>query len=447
MCLNGIDNADQPKKVAGATFTHIGWVPTIAGRLFFKRLDCSLAYKKKKLCISHIHKSDEGVRTKTALVHAKVDWQDFKVKGNNKKHLGLFQVSLFTSYKPSQPEIEGVVYIASHDAWKSTYKDIYSKIKEIEIEKEKETPSDLKTKIDELQALHHINRHPKLYEVRFLLDRYGFVKLAYCSRDEEYKDIHKLTVLRQAYYFIKYSWHKHKHHDNTAECLTTIHPLKETRSETGHLLLNDLKDSMVRLKQDYRPYRKQTMIHAQGIASYAKSLAQSLHSCKYFTNEELEQEKVFLNNMSESINVLDSKSEREKSHTVSISNSYKSLILFILAFVAPMIIILRDDIKKNVDQAVEIAGESASFMPVTVLKNLATHLLTNSTWTISAATLLVAMYIPYEIVFKRFGTLANSFSWLGSFVEVGAKNISLTNRICYFLVIALVLMIIYSTTI
>ena len=72
------------------------------------------------------------------------------------------------------------------------------------------------------------------WAVNFTISEHGFVRLKPLVRPRrsQSNDDQKL-LLRQVYYYLKYTFHRHQHHDHNNDSLTTIHAIAQPGGKQG----------------------------------------------------------------------------------------------------------------------------------------------------------------------------------------------------------------------
>lgn len=130
------------------------------------------------------------------------------------------------------------------------------------------------------------------YLMDFLITANGFVfiKFVPSGSDEAADGVDPddaYTACRQAFYYLKYSIHKHKHHGEKADALTTIvpwpsHPYRKTESNdpreaVGLKLIGQLKRELTEIKRARQVDNSPGHATPLGIIGYLRSL---INSCK-----------------------------------------------------------------------------------------------------------------------------------------------------------------------
>lgn len=149
-------------------------------------------------------------------------------------------------------------------------------------------------------------------------------------------DIHYI-IARQAYYYLKYSLHTHKHHQATQDALTTIVALEKDVSndvaikDAGLRLVCQLKrelTSLNRIKSARSDkYKDQLILNdACGIIAYGKALIRSLADMKIFEKDLADREIERFNDLKSSSDALNNKMEKIHSITELVSSKSKVIV-------------------------------------------------------------------------------------------------------------------------
>lgn len=169
----------------------------------------------------------------------------------------------------------------------------------------------------------------------------GFVNLA-VTNQELFDRVEEYTLCRQAFYYLKYLFHKHTHHDYTSESLTTVHRYNsDDESCCARNMISDLRRGLVDIKRT----DNSKLTHAAGIASYAKSLVISCERNGFFEKinngadkkEYISQELSYFDHVTDSLKILQLTHRREYLKSV-FSYSYK-VIGFLFLFLSPLLLI------------------------------------------------------------------------------------------------------------
>ncbi|MDQ7085766.1 MAG: hypothetical protein Q9M36_13025 [Sulfurovum sp.] len=163
-----------------------------------------------------------------------------------------------------------------------------------------------------------------------------------CSKDD----------FNQAYYFIKFIFHNHVHHSPSNEDIVRLYPCPTnsiTKKKFASLLLSDIKKYMVELRND--PIDINGL---RGVSSYAKTLVSTLHYKKsYITKEKLEQENIFFNNFSDSVDLFVESHDLSKGITKlsTLMDYFFKVIVLLLGMMMAIRFLYRDF---SVEQLVKI---------------------------------------------------------------------------------------------
>jgi len=117
--------------------------------------------------------------------------------------------------------------------------------------------------------------------IKFKVDPNGVTKLEYNSKTSSLDDESTYLIARQAFYYLKYSIHTHKHHAAKQDSLTTITPTyscsDNEKSNAGLRLICQLKRELTFLQRIQNTDAKEHPTNnAIGIIAYIKSLIFSL---------------------------------------------------------------------------------------------------------------------------------------------------------------------------
>lgn len=283
-------------------FSHIGWVPCINGHLDFSLMSAGISggFTHKETSDNQViefnysYEGAKGNHTRSVVTQSKVGWKD----SLHKKGDGDFRVIVLGKCNSSEDldarEMEGrvVIYLSSsepkrdknghsdlpwfkllHDMkrlecnsisdvnWSGTQKELNRIFLELSNEL---TFAKIKDRIDK-----HI------YEVKFKVDSKGFLQLKLLNTTEEAKKV-EYVILRQAFYYLKYSLHSHKHHNTKIDSLTTIVPISSKKCH-GLKMLGQLKRDLTRTKRAYASGANRTEHDEEGILAYMNSLNSSLY--------------------------------------------------------------------------------------------------------------------------------------------------------------------------
>lgn len=330
-------------------FNYVGWVPCVSGKLFFEYCSCGLGRQYQDVNHLQFNSDKTGIPTRYIIINSIVDWQDSVVSGAN----GVCSVTLIAETKENNDTLEGEIHIC---------------FKESPVRNQKPSPTQLKNKnfLESLHALIRTVRYDswneknieagflKVYNllryedkgteahfvVRFCLQEVGISYLGLESSGKSVDNDEQLAIIRQAFYYLKYSMHKHQHHDRDDDSLTTIHKIPRHKKDIGLILINDLKHGLVQLKRNFGTESNSSRFGAKGIASYGISLIKACESSQFISPEAANQQLVIFGAITASIESRVEEYQAQEDRRVTAINKSRGLIFLILALLSPWIIML-----------------------------------------------------------------------------------------------------------
>jgi hypothetical protein len=319
---------------------YVGWVPCLTGQLVFGLVECGLKDNNyRTIEIHHICQGMSGNPVEHVLLHSTVNWKDF----GDQDLKGLWSVVLLSERSLENRIHEGTVYLMllgdeELNGVLDVAHDINHKLK-CGKEVDAKNFSGLQEKINKL-CLHK----PHFYKVGFNLEEDGVVWLS--PFNQGYSTDSCQIIARQAYYYIKYAWHRHQHHDSRAETLTTTHavPSDGNNKEIAKKLIEDLKRNLVIFKRGIDSSSHRQVLKAKGILSYAKALVEIMKSRDFICDKFYEKELNHLNYFEESLGVISDGIEKDISMHNQAVNDARALILFVFAVITPALVINRNHI-------------------------------------------------------------------------------------------------------
>jgi len=362
-----------PKSSNTDKYNYVGWIPCISGHLDFGLMTPELAgdfskdenqyNDRKSLNYSRFGNNDSHHRN--ILLHSKVDWKDYRSNPSTSGWTGVTVIAETQSsdnidnrnchgyvilnvlkektetgllakfrdkFSESEPKFEGddTLYeklIEARDIFNGQDKDPYrKKVNWPGVQKTLNNKfKDIKECAD---ILIHGCRSDNLFVIKFMITSTGVTYLNYEGPnlegyDQKVTDRAKYTLCRQAFYYLKYSLHSHKHHEYEHDALTTIEPLHnspikeldnpledlgykiESLTDTniyGLKMIARLKRELINQKRYASSDSNNGPIEneALGISAYIKSLITSLHDTKIITDRIKERELSRLKSIEES---------------------------------------------------------------------------------------------------------------------------------------------------
>ncbi|MCU7870739.1 MAG: hypothetical protein KZQ98_19790 [Candidatus Thiodiazotropha sp. (ex Lucinoma borealis)] len=336
------------------TLTHaqqkfIAWVPCLSGKLLFRHFSSGHPKATKTLLIKH----DESIPNSNLQVRSVILSEDLDLKDFNLQSDGKYQFTIAGTKLSNEGSFIGNIFVLPQKIAKanSEWNNIYSELQQIQ-QKAKEgnhIKGYFKQAIDKL-----INfKHPEYYSLEYEIDEHGFTTLKYQTPNHSadlLDTTHIKTVTRQSFYYLKYSLHKHKHHQHDDDSLTTIHELPDDTAEIGDLLIKDLLTSIVDLTRKFEDLGHEGLYEARGIVAYTKSLIESCHRKGFLDDKEYKHKKYYFENISSSLKIKAEKMERHAARKATAWSNARSILLFFISIVAPIMFLFRDEIIKKIKE-------------------------------------------------------------------------------------------------
>jgi hypothetical protein len=175
--------------------------------------------------------------------------------------------------------------------------------------------------------------------IRFTIEPNGLTKLCFNSNNSNLSEDSLFIVARQAFYYLKYSIHIHKHHSTKQDSLTTITPIYSQHSnedgvkleEAGLRVLCQLKREMTSIKRMQRiDNQEHPTNNALGIIAYVKSLICSLEDSKLLSKKIAEREQARFDFIGTSFSAQNTKMINEISNVELVSAKSKVWLGFVL---------------------------------------------------------------------------------------------------------------------
>lgn len=135
---------------------------------------------------------------------------------------------------------------------------------------------------------------PNIYRVDFKVTPNGisFMKFndlgVHSNQRHSITDEDKFVITRQAFYYLKYSLHTHKHHGHQQDAMTSI---VQYNNDSGLRMLGQVKRELTGIKR-MQSFKKQRHHSAEslGIISYAGSLCVALRESGFFSDKQFKRE-------------------------------------------------------------------------------------------------------------------------------------------------------------
>lgn len=345
------------------TYSHIGWIPCINGHLDFGLMIPGIVGsfttnsltdpKTSSINFGFIHR--DGHHARRVIIQSKVDWKDNKNDDLN----GDFRVILIAEANESdnldQRKLTGSLYIYPLSSEPALNKgksklpwfeqihsanDTLNQYKDNKQEDWEVVKNKLNTNYTTLKDIlsdsdiNPIKSH--FYEISFDVNNNGLTKLLLSSSHTECEDdFVKYLVTRQAFYYVKYSLHSHKHHFSQEDSLTTIVPFDSTQKEqVGLRLLGQLKRELTSIKRTYSSGGNRAFCDEQGILAYMNSFCMSLKSNGYLSDPVYSREVEYLKSVQVSFSVQTDKQEKRDKRIQEIKSTYRTYLALGISLVS-----------------------------------------------------------------------------------------------------------------
>lgn len=371
--------------------TFIGWVPCVSGKLYFEFTACDVINNDGNglLNVNHIELDPESQKQKRYFVIAsEVNWEDERVLGKS----GQWNVVLLSDVDFESDSLIGAVYLVPKETnyWDKHIVGILREISQIRHE-----AGDIKNEFLRLKEnLGNLVTHGEAFAANFHLLDNGITYLQNVHQNASIDE--SLLICRQSYYFIKFSFHKDKHHKRS-ESLTTVHRLSDDANH-GLLLVDDLKKALVTLARNSHPSDFKVFFAAKGILSYGKSLLNSCKKIGIIDEKAYTTEKAYFDNMAESIDVIGKKVEAEITTRTNFDNTFRSFWLFVFASIAPFTLMYKEEIRHHLALSSDGSANPSLHM-VDVLK----WFLENDRHLIAFFIAFIVVYVVWKKIQLRFG--------------------------------------------
>lgn len=283
----------------GSEFAYIGWIPCLSGSLCFDFLTPGIGENRTSVLFDDDFQS--------SIIYADIDWKD----SLNPNRDGKFSVILFSQTENSSV-MRGSAYVCPQEVisetWLYRIREIKQKLQHsIEGGDEGKAREEKEQHFDPFWSEISKIKDNELYQIDFVIDSFGFARFLYKNFESDSK-IDAETASRQAFYFVKYALHQHKHHPHEDDSLTTVFDLQKDGSPKK--LFQDLVRQVIHLKRHYDAIDYKDTKHS-GIIAYSYSLLESLHKKDQIDDQEYSSNKNYLSNIEKSLASLDSVKEQK----------------------------------------------------------------------------------------------------------------------------------------
>ncbi|MBB1302601.1 hypothetical protein H5183_14750 [Pseudoalteromonas sp. SR44-8] len=368
-------------------YTHIGWIPCINGHLDYGLMSPGISgsFTNKKLQDPKTTKINYGFlkqydhHARRIILQSKLDWKDSNTKGCDGRFRVIVVAETNESENLDERNLQGKLFIYPLAQEPKLTKDGESSLPWFEhIHKAKPLHKKISSKLTpaEWEGIQtDLNRHynsvvknlsknfdkyieQHFYEISFSVDPRGFTKLKLTNSLSKVAENKAYLAIRQAFYYIKYSLHSHKHHYIEEDSLTTIVPYEaESPDAVGLKLLGQLKRELTSIKRTYSSGGQKAFGEEQGIISYMNSLCASLKSARYLKPSTYNREKEYLNSLSNSFYVQSGKRDRRDKSESDIRSNYRTYVAWAFSLVSILwLVVIKGFVKYPDTTKFEVPG-------------------------------------------------------------------------------------------
>lgn len=352
--------------------SHVAWVPCVSGHLDFALMRVGLegAQDKKgerdepNYSVNYVSDGSRGGHKRNIVLESWVDWRDSDV-GDGKFRVVLAAQSNY-SRNLDQRSLRGQVFIYPKsyengalepvakkllsdirklhcsllqtdddpDDWCKNQAELNSAFEKIKKSIDVSAPFGFPDSVDNDTPMQH------QYVVDFWVSHNGITFMGLREKNHkkafDVSDEVRYTIIRQAFYYIKYGLHTHKHHDFERDALTTVVPINGcTFSDIWLQLVGQLKRELVRIKRAYsiaeNSIRVDDVHSAEGILAYSRTLITQLQHRGFLTDKLAERELRSLNGVQESLNAHVNRADKEREKSERDEDIHRNWNMFLIA--------------------------------------------------------------------------------------------------------------------
>lgn len=313
-------------------FKYIGWVPCVSGQLCYSFTKCLLGKENKKFTYNHKIRPDiRSCSEHLIALKSSIDWKDRP----DKEADGDWEVFLVAKSVVGTKLIGNIFIYPTEDQDKfSTIESTYSSLM---------NTKDLHQKLyAQLESeLINYDSTDEFYQINFEMTESGIATLKVVTDKKNISDQDEYVLCRQAFYFLKYSLHTHKHHSDTLDSLTTVHPINTDKNKLGEKLIFDLKQSLVDINRRPKYLKKEIKYNFTGIISYMKSLLEACKKENIISAENYEHEMNLISNTTLSYQSGNNQQSSTSKIRFDARGESRQFLLLIFAILAPWVITAR----------------------------------------------------------------------------------------------------------
>lgn len=310
-------------------YPFLGWIPCINGHLNFGLMRPGIiggftdkeSRDEKTNCINFGYLKQNDHHARKVMMQSKVDWRD---KLSKDDYDGFFRVFVLAEAEQSESmdsrSLKGSLYmypVAEHETTKEnnhqkTWFDLIHKAEEIYDLREHKPWHEIRDKLNKYyDDLSKSLLEQRFWKIDFHISSSGLIYLR--PSDESCKNRSEqdaFLVTRQAYYYIKYSLHSHKHHQSEQDALTSIVNYDATtdgKHQAALKLICQLKRELTSIKRTLTQEQRFHSDDALGILAYMASLLTSLYYEGWVDEKTFQREKSYQDALKSSFQVQDSR--------------------------------------------------------------------------------------------------------------------------------------------
>lgn len=187
---------------------------------------------------------------------------------------------------------------------------------------------------------HHFNK----WSIARVITHFHLTKEGFCFFWNGHNSNNLL--IKQIYFFIKYSVHKHHHHSSQSDSISTIFPItKENKNNMGQSLIRELFCGMADIRRSLDDLHYIDVQNSKGILGYTKSL---ILSCKIYgiiSEAEAKHQSEYLENLAESLVVCGKQEELRLKRKKDVLDDIRLILLTVMAVIGPIVIVFGKSIE------------------------------------------------------------------------------------------------------
>lgn len=313
-------------------YEYLGWIPCVVGRLDFSKTSTEqLKYDKPdSICLSYMDQHNapiRGHRTRYNVTSSVCDWKDRKDPNN--KFSGIFRFLTVFTTQPNGDATGQAFLWAQKEETKSPHieKEVLKPLRTLQnqvsnYEKSLRTSqydptqklgsefveNTIRDACDAITRLNSNELKHRIIVVNFHIASNGLTVLKTEVRDgvdnsedearRKEAEHSSFISAKQAFIYLKYTLHTHKHHPEQEDRLTIVHYIdKGNTGDLGLKLIEDLRRSAIEIKGTAIKNEPSAEHLLHGFISYTKSLIEALNEKGLISKETASIKKSFFDNM------------------------------------------------------------------------------------------------------------------------------------------------------